>query len=99
VPTLQSGQLEKIDRWLRSVLWDHELRGDKTPPFEIHRSKGRLVFENGATKMLQGVREVFELIDSPQGTTAQPGVEGKIILIGRGLRDIDFDGDFRRAIL
>lgn len=65
--------------------------------FEIHRSKGRLVFKNGDVKLLQGVREVFELIDAPDGAEVS-STEGKIILIGRGVKDIDFESDFRHII-
>lgn len=65
--------------------------------FEIHRSKGRLVFDNGDVKLLQGVREIFELIDAPEGADVS-STEGKIILIGRGVKDVDFEANLRRAI-
>ena len=98
MPPLRSGQLKEVDRWLRSVLWDHQLPGTAaTAEFEIHRSKGRLVFENGDVKMLQGVREVFELIDAPaSGEPPPPG--GKIILIGRRVADVNFEQSFRESI-
>ena len=32
-------------------------------PIEIHRLKARLVFKNGDVKLVQGVREVFEIFD------------------------------------
>lgn len=65
--------------------------------FEIHRSKGRLAFINGDVKLLQGVREIFELIDAPNGANIS-STEGKIILIGRGVKDIDFESDFRKVL-
>ncbi|KAF5666205.1 NOT2 family [Fusarium heterosporum] len=66
VDQLQPEQLETVDRWLRSILWDNKLPEAKQDgDFEIHRSKGRLVFANGEVKMLQGVREVFEINDGP----------------------------------
>lgn len=65
--------------------------------FEIHRSKGRLVFSNGDVKLLQGVREIFELIDAPNGADISLK-EGKIILIGRGVKDIDFESNLRQTL-
>lgn len=48
-------------------------------------------------KLLQGVREIFELIDAPAGADIS-STEGKIILIGRGVKDIDFESDFRKVL-
>ncbi|UNI21717.1 hypothetical protein JDV02_007678 [Purpureocillium takamizusanense] len=99
VPRLRPDQLEAVDRWLRSVLWDNQLPGrDGENDFEIHRSKGRIVLQNGEVKMMQGVREVFELIDAPDGAPASPGQEGKIIFIGRKVGDVDFESSFRRVV-
>lgn len=56
---------------------------------EIHRVKGRLVMRDGSVKLLQGVREVFEVLDSSdRSSPSESGKEavGKIVLIGR---DID----------
>ncbi|KAH6607481.1 hypothetical protein Trco_003794, partial [Trichoderma cornu-damae] len=98
VPALRPEQLDDVDRWLRAVLWDHELpAAESAPEFEIHRSKGRLVFRNGHVKLLQGVREIFELIDGPDGAEVSLS-EGKIILIGRGVQGIDFASNFRQMI-
>ncbi|KAM3558686.1 hypothetical protein ARSEF4850_004482 [Beauveria asiatica] len=83
VDTLKPTQLEQVDKWLRQVLWENELPGtDEAQKFEIHRCKGRLIFDNGETKMLQGVREIFELIDAPTSHEPTPA-SGKIIFIGR----------------
>ncbi|EHK43142.1 hypothetical protein TRIATDRAFT_320449 [Trichoderma atroviride IMI 206040] len=68
VPALRPEQLQDVDRWLRAILWDHKLSGtENNVEFEIHRSKGRLVFNNGEVKLLQGVREIFEIMDAPNG--------------------------------
>lgn len=45
--------------------------------------------------MLQGVREVFELVDLEQAN-AETG--GKIVLIGKGIRGMDFEGSLARAL-
>ncbi|OAA47698.1 Cobalamin (vitamin B12) biosynthesis CobW-like protein [Metarhizium rileyi] len=74
VPRLPPGKVADVDKWLRSVLWDNRLPGDKNKrPFEIHRSKGRIILRDGMTKMLQGVREVFELRAVPQSLRGMPG--------------------------
>ncbi|KAM0261655.1 hypothetical protein ACHAQJ_002106 [Trichoderma viride] len=98
VPALCPDQLDDVDRWLRAVLWDHKLPAtEDAVEFEIHRSKGRLVFKNGDVKLLQGVREIFELIDAPNGAEIF-STEGKIILIGRGVQGVDFESNFRQTI-
>ncbi|TQV98729.1 hypothetical protein V2A60_007565 [Cordyceps javanica] len=90
VDTLRPAQLEQVDKWLRQVLWENELPGnDEAQKFEIHRSKGRLVFDNGDLKMLQGVREIFELIDAPFSDEPTP-TSGKIIFIGRHVAGVPY---------
>ncbi|KAK3400149.1 CobW/HypB/UreG, nucleotide-binding domain-containing protein [Sordaria brevicollis] len=92
LPALTSSQVEKLDAWLRSVLWENVLPGHEnvagTPAFEVHRLKGRLVLEDGSEKMIQGVREIFEIFDSPDSSESQAA--GKLVLIGRHLVDFDF---------
>ncbi|CAG9997729.1 unnamed protein product [Clonostachys byssicola] len=96
VGILRPDQLDQVDAWLRSVLWEHQLPGvEGAPEFEIHRSKGRLVFNNGEVKMLQGVREIFELLDRDQ-EEENPG-QGKIILIGRQVSEVGFEESFKRS--
>lgn len=95
---MKPAQFEQVDKWLRQVLWENELPGTDAPPkFEIHRSKGRLIFNNGDIKMLQGVREIFELIDAP-ASDEPPPTSGKIIFIGRHLAGVDFEGSFRSVV-
>lgn len=91
---MNANQVEMIDEWLRAVLWENELPEDTKPektPFEIHRMKGRIVLKDGDQKMIQGVREVFEIVDSPSvdADEGRPSA-GKVVLIGRHLRDFDF---------
>ncbi|EJT77728.1 hypothetical protein GGTG_02833 [Gaeumannomyces tritici R3-111a-1] len=97
---LQPAQVAKVDKWLQSVLWENELPGtgkvqDKAR-FEVHRVKGRLVFSDGGAKMVQGVRELFEIFDSleEKGKEADAGMAsgGKMVLIGRHLLGFDFAG-------
>ncbi|KAJ5732079.1 hypothetical protein N7493_003560 [Penicillium malachiteum] len=91
---LSVGLVGKVDEWLRAVLWESSLpvpfgEGGSGYPvdFEIHRLKGVLVFEDGSRKIIQAVRDVFEIRDSPV-TSEEDGdklVQCKIVLIGRGL--------------
>lgn len=79
-------------------MWDHKLPEQETEAtFEVHRSKGRLLLSNGEIKMLQGVREIFDLTDAPASDEPPPS-EGKIILIGRELGGVDFAGSFKRCL-
>jgi hypothetical protein len=99
LPSLTSSQVDAVDAWLRSVLWENELPGQskKSPQFEIHRLKGRLVMNDGSQKMIQGVRELFDIMDNPSADSFE-GVIGKVILIGRHLGDFDFQKSLLNAI-
>lgn len=68
----------------------------KQGQIEIHRLKARLVFDDGAIKIVQGVREIFDIVDgetsaSKTNTTSQ---SGKIVLIGRGIHSVNFEHSF-----
>lgn len=47
--------------------------------------------------MVQGVREVFEIVDLDRGGS-EGGVEGKLVLIGRGLDEGAFGGSLRACL-
>lgn len=97
LPALSIKQIDGVDAWLRAVLWENELPGEKMtdqqkPHFEIHRLKGRLVLKDGGEKMIQGVRELFEIMDNPTSASPENDVHssGKLVLIGRHLEEYDF---------
>lgn len=99
IPLLIASQLEGVDSWLRSILWENEVpsASTKQAQMEIHRLKARLVLEDGNTKIVQGVREIFEIIDGEKlipDTTNKISQTGKIVLIGRGIHSIDFEQSF-----
>jgi hypothetical protein len=103
-------QLPKLDEWLRAILWDLVVPGkdsgeiarspNSTKPFEIHRLKARLPVENGSVKVVQGVREIFEISDSPEmSSDVRPQhAEGKLVLIGRHISDIDFKSSYLSVV-
>ncbi|OCK79318.1 cobW-domain-containing protein [Lepidopterella palustris CBS 459.81] len=115
LPSLQPQKLEKLDAWLCSVLWESHLPLPPSAPstttslnFEIHRIKGRVPFTTGAVKILQGVREIFELIDQVDNAARKEerdetnvdmqATAGKIVLIGRGLDEQAFSTSLHAAL-
>ncbi|KAK5752517.1 hypothetical protein LTS12_017359, partial [Elasticomyces elasticus] len=85
VPVLDDAGLQRLDAWLRAVLWSRELPGSTsdTEDWDIHRVKGRISMTDGKLKMLQGVREIFELIDGASAESSPSA--GKIVMIGRNI--------------
>ncbi|KAL2140043.1 hypothetical protein VTI28DRAFT_4320 [Corynascus sepedonium] len=96
LPELTEQQQSALDAWLRSVLWENILPGHEPtggPAYDIHRLKGRFFTDSGREKIIQGVREIFDIFDSPsQPPDAAPLRAGKMILIGRHLDAFNFGG-------
>lgn len=93
---------ERLDGWLRSVLWEAKLPGfEEVGGWEIHRSKGRVRLVGGEVKMLQGVREIFELIDgvdaNGDGQQGEEELGSRIVFIGRNLGG-ETSGAFQRSL-
>ena len=98
---LNDDQIEKLDAWLRSVLWDNRLPGDTSAhpvKFEVHRLKGRLAMVGERVKVIQGVRELFEIFTPPIAGGEDPPRTSKVVLIGRHLGDFDFQGSLLAAV-
>lgn len=73
-------------------------------PFSIHRTKGRIVTDAGV-KMVQGVREVFEIVNleinqeiPSQGLEKVEKESSKLVLIGRGLQHNGFQKSLDNAL-
>ncbi|THX55037.1 cobW-domain-containing protein [Aureobasidium pullulans] len=114
LPPLSSAQLDKLDTFLRNILWTRffishpeaegvsvESAGSRP---EIHRTKGRLVMQEGGVKLLQGVREVFEFIDAADVGASNDGApvdrgNGKIVFIGRNLVPAALQKSLEDAVL
>lgn len=80
LPAFEEQKLPMLENWLQTVLWD-----DGTEkPYEVHRTKGFVPVSDGPARVVQGVREIFELIE----TQSSNDVEGKIVFIGRRLDKI-----------
>lgn len=75
------------------------MMNSESQSFEIYRLKARIPLAGGAVKIVQGVREVFEISDSPSITkTAAIGSpltdQGKIVFIGRNITGLPFEGSY-----
>ncbi|PYH36169.1 CobW domain protein [Aspergillus neoniger CBS 115656] len=98
-PPITPAQVSRVDTWLQSVLWDSvmPLADEVSGPteFDIHRLKGILVLSDGSTKIIQAVRDVFEIRDSEP---ADGKNQCKIVLIGRGLGGDDGGRAWQRSL-
>ncbi|RAK93066.1 CobW domain protein [Aspergillus costaricaensis CBS 115574] len=98
-PPITPAQVSRVDTWLQSVLWDSvmPLAEEVSGPtgFDIHRLKGILVLSDGSTKIIQAVRDVFEIRDSEP---ADGKNQCKIVLIGRGLGGDDGERAWQRSL-
>jgi len=65
---------------------------------EIHRLKARLVFRDGTIKLVQGVREIFDILDPMEKEIADENEEGKVVLIGRHIQDLDFQDSLSKGL-
>ncbi|KAL4789214.1 CobW/HypB/UreG, nucleotide-binding domain-containing protein [Aspergillus venezuelensis] len=86
---LPASKIPLVDAWLRNVLWESSLPYNEALKFDIHRLKGILALDDGSSKIIQAVREVFEIRDPLGGGTNEPKEQCKVVLIGRGLGDVD----------
>ncbi|KZT73842.1 CobW domain-containing protein [Daedalea quercina L-15889] len=90
-PSLSSSRHEKLDEWIRSVLWEQQLpgepSGDGASDLIVLRCKGMFKTMAGRTYVLQGVRNLYDIMEVEEGGEADTGVPdmGKIVLIGKGL--------------
>ncbi|KAL4874604.1 cobW-domain-containing protein [Aspergillus karnatakaensis] len=93
-PPVPESKISLVDAWLQSVLWESTLPPSassptiKPPTFEIHRLKGILALPDGSSKIIQAVRDVFEIRDQVLAPDEEGKRECKIVLIGRSLGDI-----------
>lgn len=98
-PVLKQPQFDRLDEWLRSVLWENRIPEDastassekgESPGLQVLRCKGSFTLEDGTHYVLQGVRNMYEISEldksSSQRDLGLPDV-GKVVLIGKGLDD------------
>lgn len=89
-PVLSPAQQERLEDWIRSVLWESQLpehspdNRDRT--LEVLRCKGIFGTQSGQTLVLQGVRNLYELEPLVGDDVGLPE-HGKLVFIGKGLGD------------
>ena len=89
VPVLPAAQVEVLDEWIRSVLWEHKLpnEGD-AEGLDVLRCKGMFRTDVGEIYVLQGVREIYDLsLTETTEDSDGAGEIGKLVFIGKGLDD------------
>lgn len=77
-------QFKHVESFLQHMLWDGEKDDDEA---EIHRLKGLVikVGEPATVKVIQGVRETYDIIDDAQ--LVEGVTSNKLVLIGKGLNE------------
>ena len=108
LPKLDHTKLSKLDLWLQRILWESEFPSqeqgteEKSPPepFEIHRAKGLILLKSGEVRMLQGVREIFEITEMAARTNGPANLQenGKIVLIGKGVGNLPWKHSLKSFI-
>lgn len=95
IPPFDVQKLPLLEGWLETVLWEADERQEgKTRKYEIHRTKGLIALTDGTIRVVQGVREIFEIIEPPpsmqdKSESKEVLTEGKIVFIGRNLDLVD----------
>ncbi|KAK2759547.1 hypothetical protein FQN54_003026 [Arachnomyces sp. PD_36] len=86
LPLLTPEYIPHLDSWLRSVLWDSKLpfTEEEQDDLEVHRLKGLIHLADGSYKVIQGVRDVFEITDA-ENKKKSANSSPRLVLIGRGL--------------
>lgn len=98
LPVFDVQKLPLLEGWLETILWEANERQEGKPrKYEIHRTKGLVVLTDGTIRVVQGVREIFEIIEPPppvqdERDKDEPPKEGKIVFIGRNLDLIGAEG-------
>jgi len=89
-PVLSPEQLERLEQWIRTVLWECQLPGHfgdtQQGSLEVLRCKGMFGTQSGQTFVLQGVRNLYELEPLIGDDVGLPE-HGKLVFIGKGLDD------------
>ncbi|KIX02195.1 uncharacterized protein Z518_08134 [Rhinocladiella mackenziei CBS 650.93] len=92
LPIFDPQKLPLLEGWLETLLWDAEDRqAGQARRYEIYRTKGLVPLTDGTVRVVQGVREIFEIIEVPKDTEER-AKEGKIVFIGRNLDLLEGDG-------
>ena len=88
-PVLSSSHLDKLDEWIRTVLWENHLPHGQVINHDLRvlRCKGLFTMQSGEQYVLQGVQNLYEISQVDGGDVAGVPQPGKLVLIGKGLDD------------
>ena len=88
-PALDQTRLDKLDEWIRSILWENQVLGSTTTDSEVRvlRCKGAFTSTTGIHYVLQGVQSMYEISEMEAADSLGMPEVGKIVLIGKGLDD------------
>uniref|UniRef100_A0A060T5B0 ARAD1B09460p n=1 Tax=Blastobotrys adeninivorans TaxID=409370 RepID=A0A060T5B0_BLAAD len=78
-PQVNDDQAAKVEQWLQNVLWEKTIAGASV---EVHRTKGKLVKQDGKVSVIQGVLETYEIVDTAD---VDKNGQSKLVLIGKNL--------------
>lgn len=88
-PALTPAHLEKLDEWIRTVLWENRIPGSSSSmegdTLQILRCKGLFTTVAGVKYVLQGVQNLYEISKIDDGDAMGIPETGKLVLIGKGL--------------
>jgi G3E family GTPase len=85
-PVLSPSHLERLDQWIRTVLWENHLpHGDHE--LRVLRCKGLFTMQSGERYVLQGVQNLYEISQVDEGHVTGVPEPGKLVLIGKALDD------------
>jgi len=85
-PALSPSHLERLDEWIRIILWENHLPHDDRE-LRILRCKGLFTMQSGEQYVLQGVQNLYEISQVDEGHVTGVPEPGKLVLIGKGLSD------------
>jgi len=85
---LDQPQLDRLDEWIRTALWENLISDAPSSKIQVLRCKGAFTSNKGVHYVLQGVRSMYEI--SEVGVAEGMGIPdiGKIVLIGKGLDNV-----------
>ena len=85
LPTFDLQKLPMLESWLQLVLWED----GQEKPYEVHRTKGYIPVNDGTARVIQGVREIFDMIEVERRSNVDGSAdEGKVVFIGRNLESL-----------
>lgn len=94
LPVFDLQKLPVLHAWLETILWEsHDRQIGQNRRYEVHRTKGLVPVNDGTVRVVQGVREIFEIIEPPHAKSnsssdsheVNPPVDGRLVFIGRNL--------------